>query len=383
MPAKGSCCCEIPDTHGAATMWLLDFNYGTVLQDFNYVLGGSPISVACAFDESYNEAAEVGNTCSALWEADPPESRIWGPLSSAGSNGPIGGFTESYFWHGAPPAAGIAGVASGTGTTEARLRSDGSVYTHGMTGGLLRVDDSHIYTVSNAGLIYRKYTEDGTLIATGDMTGQNNGAFPSYSGEGLHFALQVSGAPSGHNHWDAVDPVTMSHSVDYFDVDVATPFADPASAFGNDESGGLLLYRSVPTPDEMEYWSGGGSTSPVWSGVPVPTGFTASNLSRFGRNNSVYGTRLIATVMNLTRITTTDGSVVWNEPVPAGIDVTTILRSKVCFHNGIIYMAMNDLGVWAVDEATGDTLWHQTDVVCGRGLPVATPLGLLCCGVYS
>lgn len=366
------CCCG--DTHGLATMWILDFDTGAIVRDFNYVHAGSPVSVACASD--YFETAEASALVNSLWNPATPESRIWGPNANSGAQGPIGGFTDSYFWHGRF-FTGASGGPSGGGQLRAFNRSDGSAYTHGMLGNLQRVEDGYVYTVSTDGLVFRKYEEDGTLVATGDMTGQANGSYPTYSGEGLHFARDI--AAGSHNLWDTVDPVSMSHTVDQIDIDVSG--LNPASVFGNDESGGLLMYRSGMS-NMIEYWTSG--TSPDWTGVAAYSGFTYANppIARFGRNHSVYGVRTISSIVNLTRITTTDGSVVWDLPLPSGLDAASIVNNKTLLYEGTLYIACVDSGVWAIDEASGAELWYQDTVHCGYGLPVATPLGVLCCGEY-
>lgn len=355
MPAKGSCCCTTPDTHGLANMWLLDFEYGSILQDFNYVTMSLTAANACAFDEAAQRAYQAGYAY--LWDADPPETPIWGPLSRDFVASEVGGLTPSYFWNGhAMPLA----------TTEFSLaavsRSDGAQYTHGMTGGLMRTDGTHIYTYTDDTATHRKYAEDGTLVASVAVAGINSASIKGldYSGESEHYH-----SSDGRN-FTAIDSVSLASNWT-LDLGAALSFAQ-----GNDGAGGLYLVFG----GNMKRYAAGALD---WS-VAAPTGF-ANNTFKFGWGGNVYFTRTISGVVNWSKVNGSDGSIAWLTPAPSS---TIIFRHSQLHivHNGVLYLPHNE-GILAIDDASGDILWNQDTVACGYGRTVPTSRGLLCCGEYS
>lgn len=372
MPAKGSCCCERPDTHGLATMWILDFDYGTVLRDFYWVANplNSPLSHACAFDESLIQAAEVGadhvpgvavEGSSFLWDANPPETPIWGPLAKTIDNSRLtGGFTPSYFWFGnaRPDAAEFF--------LRAAARSNGADYTHGMTGGLLRTDGTYIYTWTDSTPTHRKYDEAGSLIASEAAAAITTGTGLSYSGSGEHYHSAARGFPDNDRIYEAIDPETLAVN---WTLDLNNP--NNSSVRGNDEAGGMYLVFG----GNLHRYE---NAILDWSAA-TPSGFSAQD---FGGNGNIYYVRSITGTDNLTKISGADGSIAWNAPIPFTSSLLTNNPHQPIVHGGAIYIP-HAQGIWAVDEATGATLWHTTDPICGYSRPVPTSLGLLCCGEYS
>lgn len=371
MPAKGSCCCTTPDTHGLATMWILDFNYGTVVRDFNWVAttGGTPTSKGCAFDETLMQAAEVGQDhiagagvegTSFLWDANTPETPIWGPLAKTPPTRATGGFSPSYFWY------GQADIRNAAFNLAAAARSDGSDYTHGMTGGLLRTDGTHIYTYTDSTPTHRKYAEDGTLVASNTVTGIATDSIEglSFSGNGEHYH---SNNVAGTRNYEAVNPTTLATA-----WTLALASASGSAVEGNDEDGGMYL---VVGGNILKYSAG----SLVYSATE-PTGFGAAT-NRFGSGGNLYYIRSITGTPNLTKIDGSDGSIAWNAVIPFTPTSLHIEQQSIVYE-GIVYVPYAT-GIWAIDDATGSTLWDNDTQVCGYSRPVPTSLGLLCCGEYS
>lgn len=381
MPAKGSCCCGGPaDTHGLATMWLLDFNYGTVLRDFNWTksFGGTPVSMACGFDEAVNRACEVGSDyvsgapiegSTFLWDATPPETPIWGPLDRTTFPQCVGGFTDSYFWYG----HALPGITSGSDYSLAAVaRSDGAQFTHGLTGGLLRVDGGYIYTYTQPTATHRKYDEAGSLIASAVVDPQSGSANKGldYSGQSEHYSSLARGFPNNDVIYTATDVSSLATN-----WTMNLGFLSGLIQ-GNDGAGGLYLIYSAQLHKHS-----GGNTTPDWS---ISTASPIANIAvrrKFGWGGNIYYTRTISGGIYWEKLNGSDGSIGWTTLVPHSL--ASFLDSQWnIVYDGIVYLPYGT-GIIAIDDASGAILWDQDTVVCGRARPVPTSLGLLCCGAYS